>query len=770
MGRVSLWWRRSEGWALVLVAAGLGGGVGAVSAAWLHWPLAVVAGGVATSLVGVVGARGRTILDKRALRRQELPTQVLGARESGRLERVREMDDPVALGVHPAAVLERLVGGASALDRVPPYVPRDVQEQLCAAVARGGFVLLTGDSTAGKTRAAYEAIRALTPDHVLIAPTGREAAAAVLPAVLEQRRCVVWLDDLERFLGPQGLTANTVGRMLGDGNRQVLVMATMRSAEANRYSLRQLSAVDGAERELWRTGREVIELATTVEIERRWSPAEVDRAGGFADDPRIRAALGQAAQFGLSEVLAAGPELEQDWRRAWGRGGQPRGASLVAAAVDCRRAGTHVPLPLDLLAELAEHYLTHHGGPLLRPESLDDALSWATQPIHGASSLLLPSDRDGHYLAFDYLIDLPGLAAVPQATWDMLIQWATPEQAFDIGNAAAQRFQFSTAVHAYRKSAAGFVAAADIAMARYVAASGNPAEAKRMLVDMLDSRMDTVGAEHPDTLRIRHYLAVATTKTGDLAEAVSMFEGLAADQRRVLGPDHPHTLKTRYELANLAGWLFDAPQAVRLSTELVADQQRVLGLDHPDTLMTRHIAAFWTSQAGHTQRAIEMLTELLADSERVLGIDHPETVVARALVARLTGEMGNFAHAVDLVGRVVRDRERTLGPTHHLTLATRYSLVYFMAKAGDRARATTLLVQLFADWQSVLGQYKLGGFISHDGNLATVDQPVSRTAAGRRRLSEFLWTCQDLLGPDHMLTKQTEQLLAHQPAPGEEAG
>src|SRR6266496_2376625 len=111
MGRVRLWWRRSEGWALVLVAAGLGGGVGAVSAAWLQWPLAVVAGGVAMSLVGVVGARGRAILDRRELRRQELPTQVLGARESGRLYRVREMDDPVALGVHPAAVLERLVDG-----------------------------------------------------------------------------------------------------------------------------------------------------------------------------------------------------------------------------------------------------------------------------------------------------------------------------------------------------------------------------------------------------------------------------------------------------------------------------------------------------------------------------------------------------------------------------------------------------------------------------------------------------------------------------------
>ena len=56
------------------------------------------------------------------------------------------------------------------------------------------------------------------PNHVLVTPASRESLATILPAVLEQRRYVVWLDDLEWFLGPGRLTAAVVSRMLGDGD------------------------------------------------------------------------------------------------------------------------------------------------------------------------------------------------------------------------------------------------------------------------------------------------------------------------------------------------------------------------------------------------------------------------------------------------------------------------------------------------------------------------------------------------------------------------
>ena len=66
------------------------------------------------------------------------------------------------------------------------------------------------------------------------------------------------------------------------------------------------------------------------------------------------------------------------WQDAWAAvvddrsAGGPRGAALVAAAVDLRRAGYHRPVPLDLLRELHADQLSGRGGAALRPESWEE--------------------------------------------------------------------------------------------------------------------------------------------------------------------------------------------------------------------------------------------------------------------------------------------------------------------------------------------------------------------------------------------------------------
>jgi hypothetical protein len=70
--------------------------------------------------------------------------------------------DPRRLGVHAA------ISVPGAPDGIPPeYVPRDADEgepgvraRVAAASGAGGFVLLVGGSSVGKTRCAYEAVAA----------------------------------------------------------------------------------------------------------------------------------------------------------------------------------------------------------------------------------------------------------------------------------------------------------------------------------------------------------------------------------------------------------------------------------------------------------------------------------------------------------------------------------------------------------------------------------------------------------------------------------
>jgi len=73
---------------------------------------------------------------------------------------------------------------------VPPeYVQRDVdaggsgvRARVAAAARRGGFVLLVGGSSVGKTRCAVEAVRALLPEWWLVQPTEVDGAYSSGPA------------------------------------------------------------------------------------------------------------------------------------------------------------------------------------------------------------------------------------------------------------------------------------------------------------------------------------------------------------------------------------------------------------------------------------------------------------------------------------------------------------------------------------------------------------------------------------------------------------
>jgi tetratricopeptide repeat protein len=750
-----------RGWALLIGAVILGILTGGAAAVWVPGPAAAAVGaGLAAGVFGVISAHGKALLDKQAARRKMLPQHVVTASASGRPQRVRELDEPILLRVHPAAMLHGNRGGRPVADQVPPYVPRDCQHQLWDAVAGGGFVLLAGDSTAGKTRAAYEAVRAVLPDHVLVAPSGRYSLDTVVLTVLEQRRCVLWLDDIERFLGASGLTAAMVARLLGSGDREVVLLATMRTAEYDRYSVREQGSLT-VERETWRAGREVLELAHVIELPREWSSAELERARGYTDDPRIRSALGQCPRLGLAEALAAGPDLAQDWRNAWRAGAHPRGAALVAAAVDCRRAGVHEPVPISLLAELAEVYLARRQGPLLRAEPLDQALAWASAVCHGTSSLLLPTSQPDSYVAFDYLVDLPGHDAVPRAAWNRLIEHATPAQAFDIGNAANRHVQFPVAAAAFLKAAAGDVTDADIMLAGATASVGDSVAAKRMLSDAIARRVSTVDPSDPGVLRARQHLAriALFNTTDDANKATKMLEPLVNDQRRVLGHDHSDTLRSRYYHALSVGLAGDVRRAVALLVGLQLDQQRVLGAVHRETLETRNSVIWFLWQSGDVRHALDLAVHLVPDEEESLGVDHRLALQTRGMMALLTGEIGEPARAVELLRQVLHDRARVLGADHHHVLGLRVRLAYWLAQAADRETATAAFAQVLIDWQRVLGPDNPGKLMAYDCHLACLGLPPRDTPLARKELEEFLWTCQHLLGQQHSLTVDTQQLL-----------
>lgn len=345
----------------------------------------------------------------------------------------------VTLPVSQADPLELMVHRARTDDEgnaVPPYISRDIDPPVRDALHRagksesGGVVLLVGDSTAGKTRCAYEALTAVLPDLLLVVPRDvTELPEAVALAVSTSRvdeRCVLWLNDMERYLGPGSLSLNDIRALRRAGT---VVLGTMRSR------IRKDLPDD-----------ELLRIAETFEIPRLWSPDELDRTRRelrARGDHRLRLALSQAADFGIAETLATGPQLWQELSRASVVGGNPRGAALVRAAIDLALAGLSDALPVDLITDLHEDYLPGRNKQLIGPEPLEAALAWAISPRDAVTRLLIP-EVDG-LRAFEYLLDAhlrekrPGPSLLPERVWEAALTACSERH---------ERFNIALAAHA----------------------------------------------------------------------------------------------------------------------------------------------------------------------------------------------------------------------------------------------------------------------------------------------------------------------------------
>jgi hypothetical protein len=701
--------------------------------------------------VGVVGAvaaeRGRqSLVDRQEQRRRALDDLFIFAR-GRRLPLVRDIVDPVCVGVHRAS---RRGNGDADTDEPPPFVRRDRSGDVEAAIGCSGFVLLVGESTAGKSRVAFEAIQACLPGHTFIRPRGRSSISAVLAVVAEVRRCVIWLDDLEQYLGVDGLTADLVTRLIGAKGHHTVLLATIRAHERARYraspTARGVCAVD----EVALAARQVLDLATEIRIDRRWSPGELERAKRFADDSRIAEALAHADRFGVSEYLALAPQLLGHWHDAWTPAANPRGAAIVAAAVDARRAGYHQALPVSVLFDLHQHYLSARGGALLRPEPWEQALQWASEPLYATGSLLVPDDGRG-YLAFDYLPDAVDKDAssqpVPTKTWQTLIELADERSANDIGWAAVSRRQWEQAAAAYRCALeAGHLPAAtglayclgqehrhgDAAeilrdaiasataggfgpveeahflkmrhrLAWWTGLGGNVVEALGMIRTVVEESIVLLGHEHADTLSRRRMQARWEGVAGEPAGALRIAHEVWAVSQRELGSDHPDTLGSRFEVAVWTGASGDAEAAARLWRELDIDQTRLCGQQDESILDVRLNAAFWLCEAGDIDAGLDAHERAVADYCRILGDVHPHTIWAQlAWVDRLR-QFKDPAVALGAARKTAERCRNDLGADHPMTLRSELSHARCVERTGDVDEAMRLLTTLIDHAARVLG-------------------------------------------------------------------
>jgi tetratricopeptide (TPR) repeat protein len=697
------WWATRP----ALVAAGLallGGTPAILNAAKATNPL-VQAG--AAGAAAVTFAFGAALQERHRRRVQRRDDQLFSVQDGclvladGRLPFVREIANPVVLGVHQAAaatataVQEGVAG-------VPAYVPRDIDGQVRESLVPGGFVLLVGDSTAGKSRAAFEAVSTL-PEHVLICPRDRKALGVAVGWAADEPRCVLWLDDLERYLGADGLMPEHLARLLSGPGHHRVVVATIRAAEQARITADPPENDIG--RQTARDIRQVIGQARSIRVARMFTGAELERASAIARDPRVADALAHASTYGIAEYLAAGPELLRDWEdaRAASQGPHARGAALVAAAIDIRRAGFLSPIPRTLLDRVHEHYLADPEHARTPRERVPDAWAWATRPRAATTALLSPAGPS-RVEVFDYLVDTIQrragfLGRVPEDVVVEALEHASPEDADSLARTAYAQGRYQTAEHAYRQAYRARAANPAIGpdrpdalatrnhLTRILRDLGWVDEAEAEIRGFLDTITRVLGPDHPDTLTGRDTFALILHARGRLDEADAEIRGVLDAMARVLGPEHPDTLTSRSNFAVILRDMGRLPKAEAESRDVLGARTRVLGSGHPDTLVSHGILATILRERGRTAEAEAEMRHAMDAMTQLLGPDHPFTLIARGEFTRVLRDLGRLPEAEAESRSVIAAMAQVLGPDHPFTFINQGYFALILRDQGRLAEA-----------------------------------------------------------------------------------
>ncbi|WLQ69360.1 hypothetical protein [Streptomyces glycanivorans] len=301
---------------------------------------------------------------------------------------VGEFEDDLVLTdleVHPALDVD---GARGRLGVLPAYVPREFDRQVqsvveAAEAGRSGLVALVGDSSTGKTRALWEAVRSLPEPWRLwhpLAPTRPDAVLAELADVAPHT--VIWLNEAQFYLAPEPLgeqVAAGLRELLRDPARgPVLVMATLWPGEWQTLTTRTDPDRHTQARELLGGHR--------IDVPETFTPDDlVTLAATAGADPRLREAAERAQDRQVAQYLAGVLALMNRYHAA-------RGVTraLVHAAMDARRLGAGPHIPLAWLVEAAPGYLTETEWNATDRDWLAQAIDYVTQDCTGIPGILTP--------------------------------------------------------------------------------------------------------------------------------------------------------------------------------------------------------------------------------------------------------------------------------------------------------------------------------------------------------------------------------------------
>ncbi|RDI35256.1 tetratricopeptide repeat protein [Lentzea flaviverrucosa] len=318
---------------------------------------------------------------------------------------------PARLGVHQAVE----VSGAADRTKLPPYVIRAHDHNVRKALrGKEPFVVLTGTSCTGKTRTAFEAVRAELADLPLFRPLSANDLVRHMP----DHPAVVWLNEIHHYLVEDAAVEAL------DAVLHIRGLVVVGTTLTDRWS--ELNEKNGP----YPAARELLVAAYPVEVPESFDGDALTRLHDAGrHDPRLAYAAKAATDGKVIQALAGGPELVRAYR-------DPANAvanALVTTTIQASLLLGGGPVPVAVVREAAPAYLDSHDR-ASGASWFADADALAAAPVHGISALTksreqLDMGEADHYRAHEFLVQhfrsLPS-RVVPAALWEAMLTHLGP--------------------------------------------------------------------------------------------------------------------------------------------------------------------------------------------------------------------------------------------------------------------------------------------------------------------------------------------------------
>ena len=187
-----------------------------------------------------------------------------------------------------------------------------------------------------------------------------------------------------------------------------------------------------------------------------------------------------------------------------------------------------------------------------------------------------------------------------------------------------------------------------------------------------------------------------------LEEALRRTEYEVARRKLLFGPVAVQTLDAMFHLSYLfvrSGMLDDAEH---LRREVMSEHWRLIGSGHPGVIRSMaSLAVTWILMGKFNVR--QLCEVLVAESIATNGPRHPDSLACKLNLSWIYGKQGRYDHAESLYREVLRDMTRFLGKQDPSRLTVLNNLAFLLMENGSLGKAMAMMESCVEQKKTMLG-------------------------------------------------------------------